>query len=602
MIQSNTIFFNMILLLLGMCAFAQNYPIPQNAMAVIVLNSKSFNSKIDFDKLFRKQIFQDLDAQFNDKLPGFTGFSDVLLKSPAEFGLTFEPNSLLWISYEEDGLSLIGYCAKLLNPEQFESGILANLKAKTTSGRTGDFKTITLESEDIVLAWNSQTAMIITSAPKNAPKNTQEDNQLPDSVRLLEKARQLDKQAAQAAQMKDRAKKNILKLIETFAFSKKQTLYENPDFKKFLDKRFDIGFWLNTEYLNRLGIRQNPAADMALSLPGFEPLANFTKDSYIHAMLNFDKGSVNLKIEQILSPASQKYAAALYAPKIQPSSLAFLNGTSPLGVGSLAFDIKAILGEAYQKNYENIKAFVAAKPAQNVYQQELFNILLDEKRIFGLFGKDVTIAVTGFVSQNKTYTDYQYNEKDEMIEVKKTKTIQKPKITAIVSISNRTDMVKVLDFLVNEKILAKHKKGIYTIVSSNNADSEISASDFKITLLPSHLLISSDPELIKRGFRPLKKPLSDTFMKPLTSHNNSVFIFDYQAIVSVLLSQSPSMDAKITEQAKLAQSGFGFIKFITAYNTSENQIETVFDIETADKAKNSLEAIFDIINEIYLRK
>ncbi len=571
---------------------AQTLPIPQHTYLVGVLNSESFNKKVNFEKLLSSQVFEDIDTQIKGQLPNFESFKDLFFNNSKENGVSFLPNSIFWtLADKANEATIYGYVLRVSDSAKLEQKLITSFDIKEPLVHTG-YKSFV--SDKGVLAWNSKIALFISSQLNKSldseksiyiseDEENKDDQQLKSSIEKIEQQTKRNNAIAQNMQS------------IAFDLMASKNLLNNDDFNRFLTKRYDIGLWVSNAEFSALGLEQNPIAKMMMSAPGMGVLNEFTQGTYQHILTNFDDGLFRVKIEQTFQQT--KTVSELYSPRTLLQNLAFINGSKLFGIGNMSLDIAPLLRDAYRQNYELIKSSLG--PSQSQEQTQVNEIILDEKRVFGLLGKDVTISVVDFVSSKKTYTEYEYNDKDEMVEVKKTKVVQKPIVTAVIGLGNRADMQKVMDYFVSQKVFEKDKKTGFYSIPNNSTSQDISASEFKIALLPSQMVISNQPALVKSKFKAPRQTLPAPLVQKMTQRNSATLFLDMQKIIDVV--KSADMSAKQQEQADLVKSIVSNISFESWFDGQQAIFESSFDINLNDKSKNSFEQIINLINELYLR-
>jgi hypothetical protein len=582
------------LLLLGQFVFAQ--PIPKNAGMIAVLNSESFNKKIDFEKLFKKQIFQDFDSELGKILPGINSFNDLFFNQSKETGVTFFPNLVAWAIYNENHkASIFGVVVRVNDEGKLEQKLISEIKQNSEIVNKGGYKT--MRNGEAIVSWNSKYFLFLAqkmseSTPTSKPEVEPESSDSLDYVEELNKA-------VEDIEKKEAKKLALLLSMDSLCdgLFKGSDNFDNVDYQEFLKKKFDVGVWLDGNEIKKFTTGQNQSLNMMLNMPSLNNLSKINDNTYSHIFLNFENGEILLQSEQTINPDFKPLYTALFASKTPSQNLSLIDGSKLLGIGNISFDIYQIAKDVYRESLELIRASLGE--AKSEEQKEVNNIILDEKRLFGLLGKDVTVAVMDFVSSQKTYSEFEYNDKDEMVEVKKTKTVQNPIVTTVIGLGNQADMLKLMNYLVKQNVLVKDKKTGFYSAPKSNSQQGFSPDEFKIAVLPKQLVISNDKALIKTKFKS-GKPLSPNLFQSITQKNTITFYFDFAKILEIV--KKGDLTAKQAQQVDLVKQFIVNLQIQSWFTEANSKAENQIKIEFKDKAINSFEQLINLANELYLRK
>lgn len=323
-------------------------------------------------------------------------------------------------------------------------------------------------------------------------------------------------------------------------------------------------------------------------------------NSNFHMNGYFEKDKIRLN--QVISPKNdetKKSYDEICDSKIDKNLLNYV-GNNVLGYYSIAMNTEAIMNYEYKVLKTTLNSVYQSYTKETSANQadvliDAVALFLDEKAIADLIPGNALFVLHDLKKVNRDYIHIDYDENYQQIETKGTRDEIQPNFSFLINTRNESFVNKLLQLPLNKsKFTATDYQltnGYYTI----HFEKDNLLENLYLGLKNGVVMITTSKENIENLIHQTVMPLRSDFKKSI-SKNNSAAWFDVQKII----------EASKTEIDKGTKSNY---YDIALRNAGEITVESKFkngaivsDALYTIKGEhaNSLQYIFDIINEFYI--
>jgi hypothetical protein len=225
---------------------------------------------------------------------------------------------------------------------------------------------------------------------------------------------------------------------------------------------------------------------------------------------------------------------------------------------------------------------------------DIMDIFIDEEAIYDLWKGDVLFAVTGIKDFEKTVTSYEYDEDFNKKEVQTTVTQKLPEFVMMSSYGNEENVLKFLK--LGEKTPFIEKMGSYYQATIPEVNMEV-----YIALNKGILFFTNNLDLIQNHLSsgyPKKQRMSKAQCKMLKD-NSMVFYWDIPQSLNAATAYGLPLAGPQGKILNVSKDSFESIVW-TAPKGGVNSINQKISLNFVNKEMNSMEQIFNYINEVVM--
>ena len=555
--------------------------ISQDALAILSFNFESYGKKLDFSKIQQSTWFKEFDKNAASQTLESYEFISKIFKNPTEIGINLAPRSYGVAEFLKGDFYTISYFVGISDAKKFEKAVskqLANSKtAKEKKIIKKDGNKIAMLNDFDGVIWNDKFASIIAIIGEDNRINF--DISYGDSLydQKMEKRRETFKEMKQTE----------LKIkFDNFNITNDKSIENNPNFKLFQTKSYDVGCWLNMSKLTDIYVRQ-----MATLMPNSAMTGLFSRlsvGSYQHAFLSFNQGDITLDTHDYPDEKLAKNLTNAYNERLNPEAFKYIKGNKILGFVSIASDLEVIAKVVDDYYRPILKEFEEGLKILAIY--DLVSIPVDEKALLTLFKNGAIVAVTGTKEFQRTSNQYETDAdgKESYVE-KKVKEVL-PIGAIVLTAGNKENVEKIINALKVFNLVKPSGKG-YAV--------EIPNSSMVINFIMNGdvIVITNDETLdIEKGVSK-DMQLAPAFQTML-ANNSNVAYFDFPNIINASMDFSKEVlndrYKKMFEAVKSALESFRGL----GVQQDKNVFKQQYILSVKDKKRNAMQVLSDLIDTL----
>lgn len=572
----------------AMAQIASQY-IPKEALVVVSVNADSYAKKVDMSEVMALDLFKMLDGQAQQALQDKYDLVSKIYKAPSEAGVNLFPKSYAYVEMI-DSVYLVSYVFSLNDASKFEEFLGQTVMPmssdqKVMKGKGYSYLTTTAQGA-MGICWTSNTASIMTVNGESKGMYEGMNFDDPDYYEKLE-AR---KQAMAASQMEV-----LMSKASRITGIKKETVGTSPNFILFENSTYDIGAWMNMGAFSDLMMKQAQGEmppSSAMQMGGMlDNLQGMYKNSYYHALLNFDAGALDLKVRTYMPADMMGKYGKIYDKKINPDFFKYIKKEGLLGLGMVAVDMKEAISVALDTYMPIIEAMpeVGGKAQPTL---DLLGIALDEEALANIIKGDMMVGITDVREVETTYIDYEYDEDYNMNKVEKTRKDVQPIVTALATIGNKDNFMKIIKALEGFGVIKKEGM-TYKLTIPNAGFSPTIAVQGDL------LVVSNDEGLfasMAKGFS--KGSQVDAVLQLEALKHNQFFYADITNIINkvIAISTPPEKEKKMM----MLVNDYMKNAHLSGIDNKGAYFQYDFAVNMEDEKMNSAIQIFQMANKAFL--
>jgi len=238
--------------------------IPNNAMAVMHLNTKSLSSKLSWNEIKQTSWFNEI---YNDT--SVKSWTKRLMDNPDSSGIDFSSGLMLFMQKAAGSTEAeIVFEGQIKDKNAFEA-FNKNLAENAVATKDGDINLLPLK-EEAVVGWNDKNFAYVMSTSRFTDKMRYNIDTTNSNTRLTDVTQNLIQSC-----------KNI------FALKTDNSMAKNEKFNSLLKEEGDIHVWQNTEEIAKSSTKMGALSMFKLDM--------FLKGNISTFTANFDNGKINIK-------------------------------------------------------------------------------------------------------------------------------------------------------------------------------------------------------------------------------------------------------------------------------------------------------------------
>lgn len=351
---------------------------------------------------------------------------------------------------------------------------------------------------------------------------------------------------------------------------------------------------LTSQFLSAFGGKQ--AALLGMYKNGLLN-SNYSVNGY------FEKDKIRLN--QIITPNTdelKKSYQEMFDSKIDKNILKYI-GANVLGYYSISMNSQAVISYEYSvmKNMLNTayKSYSQdAKENEVDVFVEAIALFIDEKAIADLVPGNAIFVLHDLKKVQRDYVSYDYDDNYEQTETKETKDEIQPDFSFIMNTGNESFVNKLLKLPLDKNKITKTDyqltNGYYTI----HFEKDNLLENLYFGLKNGVFMISTSKENIENLLQNKTMPLQADFKKSISKNNSSAWL-DIQKIIEKSKTELDK-DSRNGNNWDIALKNAGEISFESTFKNGAITSESLYTIK--GEHANSLEYLFNIINEFYKQK
>jgi hypothetical protein len=566
--------------------------LPKETITVVAFNAETINKKVKMNNIWALPTFQMIDLQIKNILPGQYDLISAIYKNPKEVGIDLYPQSYM-SAYQQDSAITFSWIFSLSDKNKFEKlaeEVFAVFSSTGKIEKASGYKYIF--KDNIGMAWNGKIGGVFyikgTSTHQATEGLNTEDENYYDKL-------------AQAKQKIRLAEIEILKvsMANIMKMSVKKSLMTNANFQLFQKENFDIGTWVSPQNndIDLLGLKNNPLlASLANPDQLKTQLQKYTEGNYVFSLSTFENGSINTTYKQFTSADAMKLFDGVYTQKVNTSFFDYIDNKYLLGFMSVAADWQKIY-KAYTTMYEPVikenKKYQQISDAFFNYTDSVFGT----KDLSKIFGEDAHFAVIGVKQTQVTYTDYDYDEDYNPIEVQKVKNETLPLVVMAISAADEAKAKKMIEILQASKLLPNEgKDGIYRLNEMPYIkDAIVFTSGKKIYFTNAENINVTD---VKANGIPAQQHIPVSLRNQI-GQNNYFGLLDIHKGLLLLADNMPKNDQKNIELVKILSAELTTFEITgVEIDNKKNTYISQSLLKFTDKSQNSFYKIFEITDKL----
>ena len=575
--QMKQIILAVVLLTWSITAFAQDLLqyVPSDVTILAGMSPNAMKSKVNMDRV-KKMEFYDFMMQEIKKEVGTDqlGLVNTLIENPEAYGMGFYDQSYFFMNAKEDGSMMINFIFKLTDRASFESfydkeiASLGKLKAKKMANYT------LVNQDGASIAWNDDILLVTTAT------------EIPDF------------EGEDVKDFKGHVTELIGARVESIINNKgSNSIVTNSNFLKAGGgKANDAFMWMDYSYFAQLQemmgntLNQDPMTGALM-----ESMMRLYDDNYLMMGLKFFNGNISLDTKYIMNDELNNLLSGMTDANINPRFARYVPKDNILGYYALALNVeKSIKG--FAKMFEPAMGSSMPDIDQTIEQGiAALGLNMTATDVYNMFKGDMLIAFTGMRDFEKEVTTYEYDEDFNRSEVKEMKKETLPEFTMMMSYTDEGDIMPLIQMGVDAGVVEKYGNHFKVSIPSSPMDMQLAMHKGVMFLTNNEELITNN---LKRGFK-RKHRLGKQHLGKMVS-NSQVFYWDINKTLAQFSDMASAMGGPSGDQ--LVNIGRQNVEsmWMTAGKVQNKMMDAKMDFNFTNNEINSLEQIFELINDLYL--
>ena len=636
--------------------------IPEDATIVIGFNPTSINSKVDVNALkqldFCKEMMQEFSREMNAEESGVINDA---INNPAQYGMDFNSTSYFVFKSSDEG-SYYSYLFKLSDAKTFSSFFKEKLMNAEKGMRIESKNGMTIAAtEDASVSWNDEVA-IMTAAEISRnydtydydidwdtfEEDTMEEEEVYEDVIVEEVPEEeiLEETVEEAIDAITEEEEPInvspseglvgeemitdedvyteedwdweesesadsyggesdeeystrrIKLLDgytnrLFHIPADSTLQNNGKFMAHLAKRSDANMWLDYQFIQSMGL--NDMAGMDPSLSAFmDVYQGLYTDSYLSATMNFDQGQIKVESDAIMGKNWMDYLRLSLDAKMNKKFLKYLKGENLFGYMFFNYNMENVMRGGKDLMQPMMESIPMAGPMVDD-MLGILDIVVDEEALYEFFKGDFCLAFTGMREFENMITTYEYDEEFNATEKQELKKQTFPEFVMMMSYGNEENLKKF--FRLGEKMGGLSQNGLYyEIPMATSMGMNMYAAYHK-----GILFFTNDTDLVQSnltsGWASNKRIAKEH--RKMMKNNAQVMFWDIPKSLNSAGELGIPFGLSGDQIVNVSKQSLESIIITSPKNVGDSYHNNM-DFNFVNKQVNSLDQLFNFINEIYL--
>ena len=571
-------------LLLGSLRAQLTTHIPQEVDFVLTWNPANLDKKVPLNKVQDMQMWEMGISQLAAGMaPDNEELMYQFLNSPSAFGVDGMGTVYFVGKQAEAGLQvamLFGITdqAKLTKFAQDIS------EAPLQAVSKGNYQYYDIE-ENVAFAHTANTGVIGFTVPEpdaEAPFSWDEDYEYDEEE---------EESAEEAPPAPAAAKLPVGDWLATLMRTTSNNLLNNQQYRRTLETSYDVGFYIDYAYVNR--VQQDNGLRQLSALGGMSALTDLLNGMYegtfLGGGLNFLPGKIQLNTKYYSTPKMERLLEQATEHKFKKQLVRYLKGDELVGFLHLNFDTEDT-AEGTKELYKDAARSFPEYGEAAATAMEIMGMFIDEEQLYELLPGQMVIGMTGVEMVERLKTVTEYDENFEPVDVEKMVTEPLPQFTAVIQTADERSMRKFMK--LGRELGVLESQGAYYKVMSEEVPMDMYAA-----IVKDAVIITTDGNLmgsrLASGYRG-EQAVSKDMLKRMKGASTLFYIDIEQAVKAGANAASGD--------AAMAMMGVGMVadrfKSVQIHSPAdqENGFLTSFIIEMSDDKTNALEQLLDLLN------
>jgi hypothetical protein len=550
--------------------------LPDDALAVIGLDLKNLDDKVDFEQISKLDMINTgLEAaEMMSVMSGGPSPRDIMV-NPDKYGLDLISKSYLTVKMNELGQPVMGFLMGLTDAAKFERFIKNIVKLPTE--KKGSLQWV--DMDEMGLAWNEDVLLFAYGSPGASAY-----------------------QDFPAEEEQPKASGAMGKFMKSMLSNPQGKLIGNPSFQLHNTKSQDLSAWVDystfmeltqAQSMEQMAQGMGEGGDMFARLM-VNMLKDLYSDSYWSMGVNMNSGSIDFNSGMQMSPELYEYTQNAMDTRINKHFGKYIKQDGLLGYYAFGLNVEnTVTGME-----DVLMPKLSAMPMVGGWAQsalDLLSIALDEEALYHLLEGDMMFAVTGL--EEYTVTEIQYDEEFNPYEGTKSQVL--PVFNAMLSFGDEGNIRKLLRLGENASVLSRQNDNVFKIAIPG----EEMPMDIYLAITRDILMITSDADLVnnhlEKGYSGSTR-LGKDHRKKLKKNLQAMHM-DFDKIMDAVMELSPEMqdNPEAASFVKGFQNTFQSLE-LSAPRAIGNPYTANLSLTFDDKNRNSLEQLLNYFNEIFL--
>ena len=384
---------------------------------------------------------------------------------------------------------------------------------------------------------------------------------------------------------------DVANWLNTLMNTTSNNLLNNAQYRRTLETNYDMGFYVDYAYVNRM--QQDNSLSQLSALGGMSALTELLNGMYegtfLGGGLNFLPGKIQLDTKYYSTPKMERLFEQATEHKFKKKLVRYLKGDELVGFFHLNFDTEDT-AEGTKTLYKDIARSVPEYGEAAATAMEIVGLFVDEEQLYEMFPGQMVVGMTGIQNVERLKTVTEYDDDFNPIEVEKLVTEPLPQFTAVIQTADERSMQKFMK--LGRELGVLESQGAYFKVTSDELPMDAFA-----TIVKDAVIITTDANLMQKqltsGYRG-DQGVSKDMLKQMKG-SSMLFYVDIEQAVKVGANAASG-------DAAMAMMGVGMVadrfKSIQIHSPAdqENGYLTSFIIEMTDDKTNALDQLLELLN------
>lgn len=343
--------------------------VSSSSSMVLVVDGKRIAKKVDFDQIRALEFYKDLDEKAAANLKEKYEYVSYLYKNPKKAGINLEKKLIVAYDFSNQFSPDFQVMIPLSSKSKFQAFLKNSLDSSDLKNEQKAGKSTIFRNGSIIFGYTG-SYLFLTSIPY----------------------------------MSDRSRDEIAKekAIAINRIEKNNSILKNPNFKLFLKDEYDAGYWFNTGSFIT-DVWQNLLTSAVADIDTTFLNKDLYQDSYMHLLLNFNKGDITYQTKQYLSPALSSDLDKLYASKFNEEILKYFRKGNLLASMSYSLNVSE-LKNYWEKNFSSFEKIITDEALKKIYEKSI-----KEDSVVGKLDEEIDSLNSEIYSLEMAQYDYDYD-------------------------------------------------------------------------------------------------------------------------------------------------------------------------------------------------
>lgn len=547
--------------------------IPKDATFVVSMDLGNLDEKISFEKLQQYDFYKDMMKEMEKGMARDKNKELAqIMKNPSEYGVDVMKKSFMFGKMTKES-SLFGFIFNISDHSKFTKFFKDNVvpEAKdAVMGKMGKFQTLT--SKEGTFAWNKDMGLLVggeINGVMNADEGITRESLVADFTKSVLEAKKGNSILRDARYMK--ATKG---------------------------RKSDMRMWMDYEWVLEMQMKGSEMSSMGMG-GMVDVMKKLYKDTDYMVELNFNDGAVVMDSKMYSNKETMERMRKMTEGELNKNFFKYLPKDNLLGYFSLAMNTANMADGLYEMFDPMIKDMGMSRDQMETMalaQINAMGIELDKKGLYELIKGDMIFAVTGL--REFTVKKTQYDEDFNKIEVEAQQKL--PEFAMMMSYGQENALNKMIQMGVDAGALVKKGNNAFKVaipIPDVPMDMYLAKKD-------GIFFITNNADLadgkLSNGYAKSSRVTNE--QKNMMKEHGGVFFWDIPRTLMAAedYAKSEGMNDKMASKMINVSKESLESMVVTTEKDMKDSYSSEFRLNFINKRTNSLEQLFNYMNEVYL--